>query len=85
MRPGEPTFDRFGRGLAFVATAGEHHLAAVQTDGDVHDDRVAVAGHTTMIYTYVLNRRVRGVRSPADGLARRPGDRMPETACHAMT
>jgi len=30
---------------------------------------------TTMIYTHVLNRGGRGVRSPADGLARRPDER----------
>lgn len=30
---------------------------------------------TTMIYTHVLNRGGRGVRSPADGLARRAGER----------
>jgi len=28
--------------------------------------------HTTMIYTHVLNRGSRGVRSPADRLARQP-------------
>lgn len=30
---------------------------------------------TTMIYTHVLNRGGRGVRSPADVLARRAGER----------
>lgn len=30
---------------------------------------------TTMIYTHVLDRGGRGVRSPADGLARRAGER----------
>ena len=30
---------------------------------------------TTMIYTHVLNRGGRGVRSPADVLARRPHER----------
>ena len=30
---------------------------------------------TTMIYTHVLNRGGRGVRSPADGLTRRPDER----------
>ena len=30
---------------------------------------------TTMIYTHVLNRGGRGVRSPADGLARDPNER----------
>ena len=30
---------------------------------------------TTMIYTHVLNRGGRGVRSPADGLVRRPDER----------
>ena len=30
---------------------------------------------TTMIYTHVLNRGGRGVRSPADGLAHRPNER----------
>ena len=30
---------------------------------------------TTMIYTHVLNRGGRGVRSPADGLARLPDER----------
>ncbi|MFZ1933975.1 MAG: tyrosine-type recombinase/integrase [Thermoguttaceae bacterium] len=30
---------------------------------------------TTMIYTHVLNRGGRGVRSPADVLARRPDER----------
>ncbi len=36
-----------------------------------------------MIYTHVLNRGGRGVRSPADGLARRADARYAETACHA--
>ena len=30
---------------------------------------------TTMIYTHVLNRGGRGLRNPADGLARRPDER----------
>lgn len=30
---------------------------------------------TTMIYTHVLNRGGRGVRSPADGLVPRPDER----------
>jgi site-specific recombinase XerD len=30
---------------------------------------------TTMVYTHVLNRGGRGVRSPADGLVRRPDER----------
>ena len=30
---------------------------------------------TTMIYTHVLNRGGRGVRSPADGLGHRPDER----------
>ncbi len=39
---------------------------------------------TTMIYTHVRNRGGRGVRSPADGLARHPDDRWAETAYHAV-
>ena len=34
---------------------------------------------TTMIYTHVLNRGGRGVRSPADNLSPRPEKRYPET------
>ena len=39
---------------------------------------------TTMIYTHVLNRGGRGVRSPADGLSGRPDEQYSETAYHAV-
>jgi len=38
---------------------------------------------TTMVYTHVLNRGGRGIRSPADGLARPPDERQAGAAYHA--
>ncbi len=54
------------------------HLAGKEHVGGVHAEPGAV-GHkdvrTVMIYIHVLNRGGRGVRSPADGLARSPDER----------
>jgi len=53
-----------------------------------HDRTVQeLPGHngvrTTMIYAHVSNRGALGIRSPADGLARRPDKRQAGMAYHA--
>ena len=56
-------------GFATHLLADGYDICTVQELLGHNDDR------TTMIDTHVLNRGGRGVRSPADGLARPPNER----------
>ena len=64
-----------------VQPAEVHNVLGRHMLADGYDIRTVqeLLGHkdvrTTMIYTHVLNRGGRGVRSPADGLARDPNER----------
>ena len=63
-----------------VTSHAFRHSFATHLRADGYDIRTVqeLLGHdhvrTTMIHPHVLNRGGRGVRSPADGLARRPGE-----------
>ena len=86
VREGKGDKDRVTTMPRAVIHPLQEHLQRVQA---IHQQDVAdgygirtvqeLLGHndvrTTMIYAHVLNRGGRGVRSPADGLARRPDER----------
>jgi len=86
VREGKGDKDRVTTMLRAVAHPLQEHLQRVQTIhqqdlADGYDIRTVqeLLGHkdvrTTMIDTHILNRGGRGVRSPADGLARGPDER----------
>jgi len=54
---------------------GQHNLRTRVSRRTTSQGYRAKDVRTTMIYTHVLNRGGRGVRSPADGLAFRPDER----------
>lgn len=77
----------FHRKLVTSHTFG--HLFATHLLADGYDIRTVqeLLAHkdvrTTMIYAHALNRRVRGVRSPADGLNHQPDERQAGAGYHA--
>lgn len=72
---------RLGNGPLFARLLTTGHCFATYLVADGHDIRMVqeLLGHkairTMMIYTHVLNRSGRDVRSPAVGLAHRLDDR----------
>ena len=92
-RPRNPSEGRSERGN--FAARGDCHVHAVSSDRRASDcltpspSIMKISGcsatttfETTMINAHVLSRHGRGVRSSANLLARRPGERSTETAYH---
>ena len=84
----EQAYVHFERGEITVCEGkGDQDRVTTMPGAVAHRTVQELLGHkdvrTTMIHTHALNRGGRGVRSPADGLARCADERQAQTAYHA--